>query len=206
MGGESRLRGGHQAALDRALQVSDAVPDDLDDLIAARLVRRYQDGDLEAFVLLYDRYRERVRRIAVARLGDEHDAADVSQQVFFQVLRVIGAYRPDARSFRRWISKVAQNAAEDHRRREQRAESAPPDALDRWLEAVQDHAPGWGSTTAVHDLIAELTELEQQVLMMIYQGRLRSPEVAVALGRSEGSIRTVHSRALGRLRKRLPAR
>ena len=181
------------------------VDDDLDDLIAADLVVRYQAGDMGAFVLLYDRYQERVRRVAIARLGNEHDAADVCQQVFSQVLHVIRGYRPDGRSFRRWISTVARNAAEDHWRRAQRADAASPDQVDKWLEAAQDEFPGWGDTTGVHDLIAGLTEVEQQVLAMMYRDELSSDEVAVALHRSKGSVRTVHSRALRRLRALLVA-
>lgn len=175
----------------------------MDDLVSARLIRCYQRGDLEAFVLLHDRYRRLVWRIALARVGSEHDADDVTQQVFVQVLVAVGAYRPEGRSFRRWLSRVAQNAAEDHWRRSRRSDGTEPDRLDRWVEAAQEEPPVWGDAMTVHDLVGGLSEAEQQVLVLLYRWDLSAREAGVALGRSEGSVRTVHSRALARIRTAL---
>src|SRR5215217_2534171 len=107
----------------------------------------------------------------------------VAQQVFFQVLRVLPAYAPEGRSFRRWVSKVAHNAAEDHWRRTRRSERTAPDQVDRWLEAAQQETPLWGEAGVVHELLDELSLTERQVLVLLYRWELTPREVGIALDR-----------------------
>jgi RNA polymerase sigma-70 factor (ECF subfamily) len=174
-------------------------------MIAARLIRRYQDGDLAAFIALHDRYRPRVLRTARARLRCKEDAEDVTQLVFFKVLETLGSYRPAGRSFRRWLLTVTKNAAEDHRRRACHTEATAPEALDRWLDDLQDALPAWGEDAAVHGLVAELSAAERQVLVLLYRLELSPRETSIALGRSEASVYKLHSRTLAKLRAQLRA-
>ena len=62
-----------------------------------RLIRRCLDGEPEAFGFLVDRYRESVYAFAYSRLGNFHDAEDVTQEVFIKAYQKL-------RSLRRWDS------------------------------------------------------------------------------------------------------
>ena len=174
----------------------------LDDLVAARLIQRYQGGDVEAFVLL-DRYRASVFNLARSRLGSQDDADDVTQQVFFKALQALRSYRPAGRSFRRWLLKVAKNTAEDHARHAGHSEAIAPDDLDRWIEDVQRPGPTWGNDDRLHELVAELSEAERQVLVLLYRWNLTPRETAIALGRPEAAVYKVHARTLAKLRAKL---
>lgn len=131
------------------------------------------------------------------------DAEDVTQQVWFKALTVLRAYAPEGRSFRRWLHRVAHNAAEDHRRKGRRLEGVAPDELDRWLDDACEAIPAWGDCIAVHDLVADLSQAERQVLALLYRWDLSPREAAGILRRSEPAVHKMHSRTLAKLRARL---
>ena len=157
-------------------------------------------------MLLHDRYRPRVYEVAMKRLRCAQDADDVTQHVFCKVLQLIGAFDPEGRSFRRWLHKVAQNAAEDHWRRRRRSEGLAPEAIDRWVEASREDAPGWGDSIAVHEQIDQLSEAERRVLALRYRWELSARETAETLGQTEAGVRKTHTRALAKLRVQLGSR
>ena len=187
----------------RRQRAPSARDDDLDDLISAELIQRFQTADGSGFVLLHDRYRPTVERIAGRRLGSTHEVEDVTQQVFFKVLKALDTWEPGRRSFRRWLITVTKTTAEDHWRSTRHVDLAVADQLDRRIDSRQDHAPAWGDTAAIHDLIAGLAQAEQQVLVLLYCWALSAHEAGVALGRSEAAIWKLHSRSLAKLRARL---
>lgn len=82
----------------------------------AELVRRAQAGDERAFGEVMQAHHERVFRRVVAILGNEHDASDVSQEVWLSVWRNLKEYRGDAK-FSTWLYAVATRRAIDHLRK-----------------------------------------------------------------------------------------
>jgi RNA polymerase sigma-70 factor, ECF subfamily len=184
----ARRAGGHER-LDR---------DVLDDLIAERLIRRYQARDLEAFRLLHDRYRSMVYGVALRRLGSHDDAEDVTQGVFYGLLGSLFAFQPEGRSFRRWLMTIARNAAEDERRRGRRSDRTAPEDLD-----LLEQVPAWGEATAVHEMVAQLPEAERQVLVLRYRWDLPARDIGQVLGRNEAAVWQLHSRGLAKLRAAL---
>jgi len=108
------------------------------------LVRRYLEGDADAFAALVERHRDRVFRVCLRILGDAEDAADAAQDAFVSALRKLGTFRGDA-LFTTWLHRVAVNACYDVLRRRARQPSlravGPDD--DPWPEfgpAAPDHA------------------------------------------------------------------
>jgi RNA polymerase sigma-70 factor (ECF subfamily) len=56
---------------------------------------------------------------------------------------------------------------------------------------------------ALRELIGTLPEAERRVIVLVYQERRTTAEIAAELGRSEGAVRALHQRAVRRLRQRL---
>jgi RNA polymerase sigma-70 factor, ECF subfamily len=54
---------------------------------------------------------------------------------------------------------------------------------------------------ALRELIDTLPEAERRVIVLLYQERRTTAEVATELGRSEGAVRALHQRAVRRLRQ-----
>ena len=72
----------------------------------AGLVQRAQEGDREAFGLLVEQFQPTVYAIALRRLGNASEAAELTQEVFLHVLRRIHQLREPER-FAGWLRQVA---------------------------------------------------------------------------------------------------
>lgn len=83
------------------------------------LLRRAQAGDEDAFGEIVRAHCERVFRRVVAITRNEHDAHDVSQEIWLTVWRSLKEYRGDAK-FSTWLYAIATRRAIDHLRKNRR--------------------------------------------------------------------------------------
>jgi RNA polymerase sigma-70 factor (ECF subfamily) len=72
------------------------------------LVCRSQQGDRNAFTLLFRRHKADVARLVFRMIGPSADAEDVIQEVFLQVHRSLGEFRGQAK-FSTWLHRVTVN-------------------------------------------------------------------------------------------------
>lgn len=80
------------------------------------LVRRFIDGDQDAFTGLVERHHGRVYNIAYRMLGGREDALDASQDVFLICLRKLKGFRGHS-AFTTWLHRVTVNVCLDALRR-----------------------------------------------------------------------------------------
>ncbi|MCH8895675.1 MAG: RNA polymerase sigma factor [Proteobacteria bacterium] len=74
------------------------------------IVSRAQRGDMKAHELVYKAYAKPVYNLAIRILRDPHQAEEVMQDTFIEVIRKIGSYRGDA-PVGAWIRRIAANKA-----------------------------------------------------------------------------------------------
>ncbi len=70
------------------------------------LVRRMQQGDMQAFDTLYERYKDDAYRLACLITGSRTDGEDLAQEAFVACAQSIGSLR-DGAKFRPWLLKNA---------------------------------------------------------------------------------------------------
>src|SRR5690606_30815898 len=102
----------------------DPSPADLPIEAERSLVERAARGDQRAVGALYDAYVGLLYRFCLARVGNETDAEDLTEEVFLKVMRSVGGFewRPlplgeggEERSpFRAWIFRIARNHVVSH--------------------------------------------------------------------------------------------
>lgn len=80
------------------------------------LVRRFVDGDRDAFTGLVERHHARVYNIAFRMLGGREDALDAAQDVFLTCLRKLRGFRRQS-AFTTWLHRVTVNVCLDTIRR-----------------------------------------------------------------------------------------
>jgi len=171
-----------------------AHPPDAEALVAAA-TDRAREGDEDALRLLYLLYADNVFGYVLSIVHDEHDAEDITSEVFSRLSRALTHYRVSATPFAAWLLRVARNAALDHLRAQRsvpRAEVHPPTALAD---------PG-----RLDDLRAALQALpfdQRQVLVLRLVAGLTPAEVADRLGRSVDAVHALQHRARRRLREEL---
>ncbi len=92
----------------------------------ADLISRCQRGDQEALKEIFDRYRERIYRIAYGVVRHREDALDIVQEVFVKLYRSIENYRGQS-SFYTYVYRMAMNTAIDFARKRKRATASSLD-------------------------------------------------------------------------------
>ena len=74
------------------------------------LVRKMQRGDMQAFDVLYERYKDDAYRVACLITGNRADGEDLTQEAFVTAARSIGSLR-DGSKFRPWLLRTLTRAA-----------------------------------------------------------------------------------------------
>lgn len=166
---------------------------DVDLVVAARRERA-------AFAALYQRYVDPVYRYCSRCLGDQHAAEDATSVIFTKALAAFGTCQEA--HFRSWLFSIAHNVIVDMRRSRQQwepllAAEELPDAAT-WV-SPEAQALEADDARTVRDLLQHLSPDQRELLELRLSG-LTDIEIARALGRSHGAVRTSQYRALARLR------
>jgi RNA polymerase sigma-70 factor (ECF subfamily) len=166
-----------------------------------QLVRGAQ-ADPKAFAELYDRYVDPVYRYCYRRLGNVAAAEDATSTTFFKALNGLVSLDPLAGSFRSWLFAIAHNVVLDQLRLRQRRPEAPIDLIAERAgnePSPADQVVQLDERRRLRRAMAMLSDEQQQIIELRLAG-LNGPEIAAALGRSAGSVRTAQHRAIARLR------
>ena len=101
----------------------------------------------DALRFLYLRYADNVYGYVCSIVRDEHEAEDVTQQIFAKLLTTLDRYEPRQVPFSAWILRVAHNAAIDHvrARRPVPLRGGPPAARRRRQRRAASASPTCGS-------------------------------------------------------------
>src|SRR3546814_6404468 len=91
------------------------------------LVERAARGEQRAIGRLYDAYVAPLYRFCLARVGNETDAEDLTEEIFLKVMRAVarfewrplplGATGEERSPFRAWIFRIARHQVASHYRR-----------------------------------------------------------------------------------------
>ncbi len=180
------------------------------DLDAERgLAARASTGDRQAFGELYHQYVDKIYRYVYFKVGQQGDAEDITSQTFLRAWDAIGDYEWRDHPFGAWLFRIAHNLVVDYHRA--RRETVPLDDASPQLEgrASRDSLRPEGALAGiiagdrVRKAIAQLTDEQQQVLVLRFYEGLSTGETALLMGKRSGAIRGLQFRALSALRELL---
>jgi len=170
--------------------------------LVAQAVKRAQAGDRQALGFLYARYADNVYGYVRSIVHDQHEAEDITQQVFAKLINVIGKYEERDVPFFAWILRVSRNVAVDHIRRHR---AIPVEEV----RAVDDIGGGPEDRERMNELreaLALLPPDQREVLVLRHFAGLSPTEIAQRTGRTEGSVHGLHHRARRALTAELSSR
>ena len=175
------------------------------DLPAAARLARARDGDQRAFGQLVELHHPRVWRFLLRRVGNRHDADELTQETFLAAWQRLPGFRGEAQ-FTTWLLGIALNLARNHhnRRQAQRREVELPDeaALDAALGAGGDPLGQLqlrGTLAALERAIAGLPEEMREALRLVRFDGLSLEQAGVVLGTPVGTIKSRLARGRDRL-------
>jgi RNA polymerase sigma-70 factor (ECF subfamily) len=179
----------------------------------AELIARARQGDVRAYEALVERYRDVAFRTAYLVARGSADAEDATQEAFVKAYYALDRFRPDA-AFRPWILRIVANEARNRVRSERRRETLTLRLADDGPSGRPSGASAQAPEAAVISserartllsALAELPERDRLVVSCRYLLELTEAETATALGMRPGTVKSRLSRALEKLRARLPA-
>jgi RNA polymerase sigma-70 factor (ECF subfamily) len=130
------------------------------------------------------------------------DADDVASEVFLQVARDLGRFEGDEPSFRSWVFVIAHRRLIDSRRSAQRRPALADENDRNWPGGdVEDEAMKKISQERVYQILAHLTEDQQEVLALRVVADLSLKETAQTMAKSIGAVKALQRRAVVNLKR-----
>ena len=172
-----------------------------------QLIQRILSGDEAAFDVLVQRHQKSVHALAWRKIGDFHDAEEITQDTFLQVYKKLPTLK-DPYKFAGWLYVITNRLCFDRMRQKnltiQSLEDTPVEEVEKssytHYVSEQQHTEVTERRRAiVKKLLEKLPESERTVMILHYLGEMTVKEISKFLG---VSVNAIHNR-LYRARKRL---
>ncbi|RMF45094.1 MAG: sigma-70 family RNA polymerase sigma factor [Anaerolineae bacterium] len=168
-----------------------------------RIIERATQGDSEAFGILYERYVSQIYNYIYYRVGNVHDAEDLTERVFMRAMKHIRNYHNRGLPFSAWLYRIAHNLVANWYRDTSRRKEIPIHDIIP-VPAGEDHPESSVLATeereALLKVIRDLPPERQQLLILKFVERLSNAEIGRIMGRTEGAIKSLYHRTLISLR------
>ena len=143
---------------------------------------------------LYEENFYRVYAYIARRVGNRHEAEDLTADVFREALAGIGKFEWRGVPFVAWLLGIASRAVADHFKRSGREAANSP--------ADREHSSDdeFERSAMLFQLVERLPEAQFRVIHMRFVEQKSIREIADELGRSEGAVKQLQLRAIENLR------
>jgi RNA polymerase sigma-70 factor (ECF subfamily) len=158
------------------------------------LMARVQEGDAQAFEVIFDRHADAAFSLAYRMCGRRVTAEDVVQEAFVSLWRSGARYDRTRGSVRSWVLGVVHNRAIDLFRRDSVRTSkdvsdegavermAAPDSTEAEVQRGEDASEIWGA-------MQDLPDDQRQVIELAYFGGFTHSEIAEQLKLPAGTVK-----------------
>jgi RNA polymerase sigma-70 factor (ECF subfamily) len=166
------------------------------------LVAAACEGDAVSFGALVERYQQPAFRAAWLLLRDAQASEDVAQEAFVRAYKQMHRFRADA-PFRPWLLRIVQNLALNELRSRQRRGGLVERVgifAPRAIEPPHAEVAAADESARLLRAMDELPSDDRTVLHLRYFLELPEREIAAAIGRPAGTVKSRLHRASGRLR------
>jgi RNA polymerase sigma-70 factor, ECF subfamily len=167
------------------------------------LLTQAGEFDARALAEIYDLYSPRLYRYAMRLLGDSCMAEDCVSETFSRFLKALQAGRGPRDYLQAYLFRTAHNLVVDHYRRHS---DHPIEELDEdlsLLETTEDSADLSLRQGSIRNALHQLTSNQQQVVTLKFLEGWENEEIAQALRKPVGAVKSLQHRALAQLQKLL---
>ena len=159
------------------------------------------------FSELYRAHLRDVYSYAYYRVGDHHDAEDLTEQTFLQAYRHFERAQRESRGrpLRPWLIRIAHNlAANLYRDRSRRPASSIDDSQPLSApHTTEQLVEGRDELSRILDGVRRLPDDRREALIMRFALGMDNREIARALDRSDGAAKVLIHRAIKQLQEML---
>ncbi len=177
-----------------------------------RLMLAVRGGDQAAFAELVERYQHRLVGVMNHLVGHPQEAEDLAQEVFLRVYRTRHKYTPKAK-FSTWLFTIANNLALNALRDRQRRKAMPLEVQESGgftAAPADDRAQTPAQPMQQRELaevvrraLDDLNERQRVAVVLNKFEDMGYAEIADVMGLSTKAVKSLLSRARGKLREAL---
>lgn len=161
-----------------------------------RLMAGLAAGDRDSLGALYHRTRAAVYGLALSYLKNGHDAQDVTQDTFVRVWEKAGQYRSKGKPLS-WILAITKNLSLMKLREKGKNQDLEPQEWESL--AVESSAVTWEDRQVLLAALKQLSQGEQQIVMLHAVAGMRHREIASLLEMPLPTVLSKYHRALKKL-------
>jgi RNA polymerase sigma-70 factor (ECF subfamily) len=162
-----------------------------------------------AFEQLYRDHLRDVYSYSYYRVGNHHDAEDVTEQAFLQAYRHFERARRESngRPLRPWLIRIAHNLAANYHRDRSRRPEANIEAIEppSHPHDTEQIVAGREHLRSVLRRLDDLSDERRDALIMRFALDMSNREIARALGKSDGATKVLIHRAIKQLEELIEA-
>ena len=155
------------------------------------------------FSELYRAHLKDVYSYSYYRVGNHHDAEDLTEQTFLQAYRHFerAQRESEGRPLRPWLIRIAHNLAANHYRDRSRK---PQTVLDETTPVAAPHttediAEGRDELKRILEGVTQLPDERREALIMRFALGMDNREIARAMGKTDGATKVLIHRAIKQL-------
>lgn len=160
-------------------------------------------GDEQAMQKIICRYSRLLWSIVgavLSQVGTTEDMEECVADVFIDLWEHPQKYDESRGSLKAWLSVIARNKAIDRYRQKTKIQTIP---LEETVLAQMGVEPEMENREGLQEALAELTEVEREILLRRYVYQQKPKEMAVALGLSVKQIENRLYRIKAKMRKQM---
>ncbi len=159
--------------------------------------------------ILYERHAVPILAYLRLHAPTWEDAEDILQEVFLATMNQKHILDLPEQQQLAWLGGIARHKLVDHYRRSRRRPALPLEQMPDELEEAESLTPeslmlGQEQQRELWQVVKRLPALQQQVVYLRFAAGLRSPQIAILLGKREDAVRKALSRAMNQLRRLYP--
>ncbi|MGB9893227.1 MAG: RNA polymerase sigma factor [Candidatus Saccharicenans sp.] len=167
------------------------------------LVEQVKKGDKEAFMRIVATYQQKIFVLAYSHVRNREDALDLVQETFLRLYEKIQTYRA-GENFEAWLMRIVRNLSIDFLRRQKSRKKDSLNSLN--LEKMEilsnrEDPARFNPGEMIYRAVSTLPEKQRLVFILHHFDDLRYEEIAERLQIAEGTVKSLHFKAIQKLRK-----
>jgi RNA polymerase sigma-70 factor (ECF subfamily) len=164
----------------------------------AQLASKAQQGDREAFMVLYNRYLNKVHGRVQSRIPVD-DVEDVVQEIFIAAVRSIKSFEQRSQ-FSTWLYTIAsRQIAEFYRKRSRTIsddQTVSLDDIENSMSASEHNREYMDEQMLIKNALDKLPEHYQEIIFLRLIDQLPFGEIATKRGQSLEAVKSLYRRAI----------
>ena len=182
--------------------------DDIRSLADEEVMHLVQQGNAQAFELLYDRHGGAAFSLAYRMVGNRAAAEDVAQEAFLSIWRSRLRYQPERGSVRTWVLGIVHHRGIDALRRSfvHDRRRASVEGIEEKYEAperTEVEAVRHEEASSIRGALESLPEDQSRVIELAYFGGFSQSQIAEMLEMPIGTVKGRMRLGLEKLRRAL---